>query len=101
MLVPTEHLRTRKVVSFEELSVGAAAVALANASSLYYDWCEIEIEGQPIRFRLDGTNPTSSVGHFCGPGSFHVLSPNETQGLRAIRTGAANGTVRAMYYVRA
>lgn len=96
----SRSLRTQSVVAKETLSVGAVSTPLALASAQYYDFCEIEIDDNPVRFWLDGTDPTGSVGHLCDPGSQHIISPNEAQGLRAIRTTSVNGTIRAVYYVK-
>lgn len=100
MLMGAERLRNRKWVDMEELSVGAAAVALTKATTIYFDACAIELETAPVRLRSDGTDPTSGTGHFCVPGSSHLLSPDEAQKLKAIRTTAVNGLLRAIYYSR-
>ena len=59
---------------------------------------ELFIEDAQIRFRTDGSAPTSSVGEILNP--FDRLSlthPADMWNFRAIRTGSTSATIRARY----
>jgi hypothetical protein len=57
------------------------------------------VETNPVRFRLDGTDPTAAEGHLLQAGdSIVVTGYSNLSKLRFIRQGAADGTVKATYY---
>ena len=60
----------------------------------------ITIEDGSIRYRYDGTDPTSSVGHQMFPlDTLAIIGSINIQAFRAIRTGLADATLRITYEV--
>ncbi len=52
-----------------------------------------------IRYRLDGTDPTSSEGHpIAGSGTVTITGTKNLQNLRMIRSGGADATVKVTYF---
>jgi hypothetical protein len=61
----------------------------------------ITTETDKVRFRLDGTNPTSSTGHELAAGDTLIVSGwKNIQAIRFIRSGSADATLRCTYYSR-
>jgi hypothetical protein len=59
----------------------------------------LTVETNPMRFTLDGTAPTTTVGHLLNPGDSLVVSGiGNLKRFKAIRTGAASATVAVTYY---
>lgn len=59
----------------------------------------VTVETNPIRFRLDGTAPTSAEGHLLQAGDSIVVSGfSNVSKLRFIRQGGADATLRVTYY---
>ena len=57
----------------------------------------LTLETAQIRFTLDGTTVTSSVGHLMEVGQILTLeNPDEIRNFRAIRTGSS-GTLKVTY----
>lgn len=94
----------RTVLGFQALTVSTASVALtasAGARAAY-----ITVEANPIRFRLDGSAPTSSAGHLMVPTAgtpplpfvLELESEAAVANFRAIRQGGADATLHVTYY---
>lgn len=86
-------------LSYEEVTgiTNGAAVPFA-AMPTNFDFAWLEVEGGPIRIRMDGTAPTTSVGHLLDPGQSDIFGAKEVRGMQAIATTAQNATLRATYY---
>lgn len=104
-------------VDFETITVSNVAIGVTaskltsvltrNANSGEQSYVEVRrldealftVETNPIRFRLDGTDPTAAIGHLLNAGdSLVVTGFGNLSKLRFIRQGAADGTVQATYY---
>lgn len=60
-------------------------------------FAQISVETNSIRFRVDGTAPTSSVGHLLNAGDVVVLeSEDDVRNWKAIRV-SADATIMASY----
>ena len=58
----------------------------------------VTVESADIRFWLDGTTPTASVGHVAASGDQIILdSPEEVRLFEAIRKGDDSATLRISY----
>lgn len=58
----------------------------------------ITIETAQIRYTIDGTAPTSSVGHLCNPFDVIVLEGySQIQNFKAIRAGGTSATISISY----
>lgn len=55
---------------------------------------ELLVETAQIRFTVDGTAPTTSVGRLANPGDTIRLATNDFTLFKAIRTGAVSATVQ-------
>ena len=89
---------------FETLTVDATAggVRLSLAKILKTPHAKsavLTLQTAPIRYTLDGTTVTSSLGHVANPTDVIGLNnPQELETFRAIRTGATSGTLSVSYY---
>ena len=55
----------------------------------------LTVEGAQISFTVDGTTPTSTVGHQANPGDVIELAGRaEVQNFQAIRTGGVSATLK-------
>ncbi len=58
----------------------------------------ITVESASMRYRSDGSDPTSSEGHMITPrSSLVVVGPQAIKDLRFIRTGSVSGKLRVSY----
>lgn len=58
----------------------------------------ITIQSAQIRWRYDGTDPTSSIGHISNPFDTIVLqTTNNIKNFRVIRAGGTNATLSISY----
>lgn len=93
------------VLDFETLDVSTSVVTLTQAK---YDrtppavGAHITVDTAPIRWRDDGGDPSSSVGHFATPTQPPIIldTPARLAGFRAIRQGASDAKVRVSYLGR-
>ncbi len=81
---------------FDTLSVAGAAVGLADATGIDADDLEaadeayLTVETVAVRFRFDGTAPTTSVGHKLDVGmELRILGAENLQQLKLIRDGSS------------
>lgn len=82
---------------FGTITVSTTAVSLGSDVLQGYDpnVCLITIEGGNIRMRLDGTSPTTLIGHVITTSNspFKLENRREVQGFRAIRDDGADVTL--------
>jgi hypothetical protein len=58
----------------------------------------ISVESARCRYRIDGTDPTDTVGHILDPMDTLILEGySQLNNFRAIRTGATSGTLQVTY----
>ena len=84
--------------AYEEITVTNAAIS---PTSINVERCTFAIvlyERGPIRFRDDGTDPTSAVGTPQFDGNQEIYSVATMRKIRWIRAGGTNGTLRIRYY---
>jgi len=88
--------------AFETITVADTALGLpqtvatipANAAV----WILITVETAAVRFRLDGTNPTATVGHVLEPGDILTLTSQEQMdGFKVIRRDGISATIQVSY----
>lgn len=94
------HRRNFDAQAYESLTIDATVggIALTAGTYLTRRYAEITIETAPIRFTVDGTAPTTTVGHLVNPGDVIRLDSNEDiTAFRAIRTTATSGTIKVTY----
>ena len=77
-------------------TVGGKGFTLAKYGTNVYAF--ITVETAQIRFTLDGTAPTTTVGHLLNAGDVLELDSNaDIVSFRAIRTGATSATIHVTY----
>ena len=96
-MIASVLLEERDAFGFESLTVGASAVGFSSANDARA--ALVTVEDASIRFRIDGTDPTSEVGHLLNPGDSIILrNVNNIRRFRAIRAGTADATLRVTYF---
>jgi hypothetical protein len=80
---------------FESITVAATAVGLSSATYSGKQACEFRLETAQVRYRFDGTDPTSAEGVLLEVGDV-VSIPNiaAARQTKFIRTGATSGTLK-------
>lgn|SRR3990167_322122 len=86
---------------FETITVNGTAIGLT-ASKLTADpppkKVVITIESNQLRYRMDGTDPTSSVGHILSPADVLILEGySQLNNAKFIRKGILNATLSVTY----
>lgn len=86
---------------FETVTVADSAIGLT-ASKLSVSpkpkQAFLTLESGQIRYRIDGTDPTSSVGHIMLPMQSLLLEGyNQLKNFKSIRTGATSGTLSVSF----
>lgn len=82
---------------FEQIAVSTSVVQLDRHKFKGHLYALIAVVSNGITFRVDGEDPTASVGTRVGPGKFIKLWGHENMGLfRAIRT-SADATLDVIY----
>jgi len=87
--------------AYESKTVNATSGGVALTSGTYDDAtsAELTLETGQVRFRMDGTNPTSSEGHLVEVGdTISLKSAAQIAAFKAIRTGATSGVLKATYF---
>lgn len=89
------------VRDYEAITVSTTAVGLTRSK---YDKVDpphgavLTVESASLRFREDGTDPTSSQGHLLNVGAVLTLdNPSRMEKFRAIRSGSTDATLRISY----
>ena len=86
---------------YESITIADTAIGLT-ASKLTTERRPISVlitfETAPIRWRADGTDPTSSEGHIQNPMSSMIIEGiHNMQKIRFIRTGTTSGIAKVSY----
>ena len=88
---------------YESVSVTNAAKPLnsgvyTDSDGEYAKRAVITVETMPIRYRYDGTDPTSSEGHLLQPMDvLTLIGSSNIQNFRVIRQGGTNATIKVTY----
>jgi hypothetical protein len=82
-------------VSFESLTVSSTAVGLTVPSNVHSAF--VSTDGETVRFRMDGSNPTSTVGHKLPLDTFIEFYRDDLAHVRFIATGS-DATLFVTYY---
>jgi len=84
---------------YESITVSNTAIGLTSATYLDATRAEMTLETAQIRFRVDGTDPTSSEGHPVYVGDLIILnSAAQIAAFKAIRTGSTSGVLKVTYF---
>ena len=81
-------------IDFETLTVSTTSVGISSGIvDQQHNYAFITVETAAIRFRLDGTAPTASVGHPAEAGSTITLNGDEVPKFRAIRRDGVDSSL--------
>lgn len=84
--------------AFETLTVAGTSVGFTAGTAKDYTYALVTAEVAQVRYRLDGTDPTASVGHILDVGGILTLDSSEqVVGFRAIRTGGVSGSLSVSF----
>ena len=83
--------------AFESITVSTTAVSLTAATVAARSAALITVESAAVRFRLDGTAPTATVGHVLLPDDGLELEGGELSKAQFISRDGSTATLRASY----
>lgn len=93
-----EPLKRVKPLGYEQLTVSDSAVGLASIPA-GASRAIVMVEAEPLRYREDGNDPTSSVGVLCVAATrFELESRQAILNFLAIRSGATDSVISVNYY---
>ena len=90
----TVGIGPRSALDFEQLAVSTSAVPItaailetyANGKRNQAIGATLSVTGGPVRFTVDGTTPTSAIGHYVGPeATFEIWGIINLKALQLIR----------------
>lgn len=88
-------------MAYESLAVSTTAVGFTAATYSGADFAHVQVEGAPVRVRLDNTAPTSAVGTRLEPGDIIKLeSREEVVRFKAISADGVAATLNAQFGVQ-
>ena len=99
--------KSTQAFAYESITVSTAAIGLTSSkivptSGPTRPAFEVFISVEPtngLRYRMDGTDPTSAEGHALAGGStLTIQGTKNLQALRLIRSGAADADVKVSYF---
>ena len=100
--MPLSYADTLQVFAEEDITVADSSIGLTLTNVLVtppLKRVELFVEDAQIRYRLDATAPTSSVGRILNPfDQLIIRNAGDAFGFRAIRTGSVSATIRAVYF---
>jgi hypothetical protein len=88
-------------VAYESVTVANTAIGLTASSTAapIRNAATLTLETAQIRFRVDGTDPTSSEGHLLEIGdTLELCNQEEVKNFKAIRTGSTSGVLKVSYF---
>ena len=84
--------------AFETLTIEGTGLGFTAATIAGLSHAVVTVETAPVRFRLDGTAPTASVGHLLNIGDvLEFDSPEQLAGVLFIRTTGTSATLSCSY----
>ena len=99
---PAEHL---EAFAHEAITVAGVAIGFTAATHLNPTtgqaarMARCDLETAPVRYRLDGTDPTASTGHPLPAGSeLEVWGTADMKSITFIRETSTSATLRVTYY---
>ena len=97
-------IRAYQAFDYESVTVSTTAVGLTaskfNAYAAYEVKAFMTLENAQIRWRIDGTAPTSTEGHLLEAGqNLTIEGYKNLSQFRAIRTGTTDGVLKVTYLI--
>lgn len=93
-----------RAIGYESVTVSTAAKALTAATYGDAKHALITVDANPIRYRLDGTAPTTTEGHLVlasatATMTIELKSTDQIKRFQAIRQGSADAILKVTYSV--
>ena len=94
------------ILGMEQISAGATAIGFTesnynkamNGVKMKANSAILTVEVAQVRFRIDGTAPTASIGHVLNANdAYSLLTFEQISNFKAIRTGATNALLTITY----
>src|SRR5436309_15077995 len=84
--------------AFEQVTVAGASIGFTAATLANAKMATVNVEGAQIRYRIDGTAPTATVGAILEAGDeLIVWGSMDIGAIRFIRTGGISATLNVHY----
>jgi len=84
--------------AFEALAVAGTAVGFTAATADRAISAHVSVEGAQVRYRIDGTDPTATVGTILNPGDEIVVwGKADIDAIKFIRTGGTSATLNTHF----
>ena len=93
---------TSESITVADTAIGFTVAKIDLSTSLYGRSVQrvlVTVEVAPIRFKIDGTAPTSTVGHLLDVGDVFICDGADVRKFLAIRTGSTSGVMQCTYQV--
>lgn len=88
-----------ETVTVSTTAIGFTAATYAPSVTRKASYAIISVEAQPIRYRVDGSNPTSAVGHpAVANDQLEVCGISAVTNFRAIRSGGTDSSLSVTFY---
>jgi len=89
-----------EIITVADAAIGCTVAKLYDAvTAQAVNKITVDVEAQPIRYTLDGTAPTTSVGRPVAAGvAFEVYGTENIGRLRMIRSTGSSATVTVTYF---
>lgn len=100
LLLCTVTTQAASFVTYESITVAAVAIGItastvSPANQQQMQRCTFRLETAEIRYRYDGTAPTSAEGYLLEPLEIlEIDSPQDALRIQFIRTGAVSGVLK-------
>lgn len=95
-LLCTIPVVAQRTTTYEQVTVAATSIGLTVANLSGMAGCTVRLETAQVRWRMDGTAPTTTVGTLLEVGEIltipHIL---DARFIRFIRTGAVSGLLNS------
>lgn len=87
-----------EAITVADSAIGPTSATRAPSGQAPAERAVVTVETASLRYRYDGTAPTSSVGHLALPGEVIVVEGvDNVEDLLMIRTGATSAAVHVTY----
>lgn len=86
-----------RVLGYQQITVSTTAIGLTVPAKTIR--AKIVVEAQPLRYRLDGTDPSSTVGTLALAGAeIEVFKKEVLAAFKAIRSGGTDSVISVHYF---
>lgn len=94
VLVLAVPVTAQRVTTYEQITVAASSIGIASATRAGMAMCSLRLETAQIRWRADGTAPTTTVGTLMEIGDVMTIANIlDAMNIRFIRTGGTSGVL--------